>query len=135
MEKTSRQRVINFPNSHYDNGTTKNSSCNSNFKPATRILKNIKAKIVEAGGFTSKTCPSYFLECLLYNIDDELYRKSSWQDIILGVLSQLSDFNTSDKLSDLYCQNGIVKIFGNSNTSWNEPDARNSINQLIKFLE
>ena len=59
--------------------------------------------------------------------------KSSWQDIILGVLSQLSDFNTAVGLSNLYCQNGIVKIFGNSNTSWNEPDARNSINQLIKF--
>jgi len=133
LEKTSRQSVINFPNSHYDNGTTKNSSCNSNFKPATRILKNIKAKIVDNGGFSSKTCPSYFLECLLYNVGTNNYQKSTWNDIILGVLNQLHSFNSNNGLSDLYCQNGVVKLFGNSNTSWNESDARTSINEIIKF--
>ena len=133
LEKTSRQRVINFPNSHYDNGTTKNSGCNSNFKPATRILKNIKAKIVDNGGFSSNTCPSYFLECLLYNVGNINYQKSTWNDVILGVLNQLHDFNSNNGLSDLYCQNGVVKMFGSSNTSWDEADARTSINEIIKF--
>ena len=133
LEKSSRRRVINFPKLHYNNGTSKNTGCNTNFKAATRILKNMKSKAIDKSILSKEVCPSYFLECLLYNVDNSRYRKSTWHEIVVGILNEIYELKENDQLDDLLCQNGITKIIGQSNTHWNKQDAKESINSIIKF--
>lgn len=62
------QQICNFPKRHYDNGASKNSNQKTRgwYKPTVRVFKNARSRINTDPLFT-KTFPSYFIECLLYN--------------------------------------------------------------------
>lgn len=62
------QTIINFPKQHSDNGTTKHQASNQWFKPTVRIFKNMRNHLVNNAGFQKSTAQSYYIECLLSNI-------------------------------------------------------------------
>ena len=74
-------QVVNYPKLHHDNGAQKNASCNRNFKPLIRVLKNARNR-------AQSNFPSYFLECLLYNVADSQY-SGSYQTMFYNILSTL----------------------------------------------
>ena len=54
-------QIVNYPKIHLKNGSDKNSQCGENYKPTVRIFKN-------ARNAANSNFPSYFLECMLYNV-------------------------------------------------------------------
>lgn len=58
--------VINHPRQHFDNGALKNARTAGLFKPTVRMFKN-------ALSYPGHNFPGYFVECLLYNVPDELF--------------------------------------------------------------
>ena len=59
------QQIINYPKLHLKNGSAKNSTCSMNYKPSVRMFKNARNR---AQSKALGRYPSYFLECLLYNV-------------------------------------------------------------------
>lgn len=122
------RQVVNFPNQHYCNGMEKNKSTKNNYKPTVRTFKNARSRLVEKGFLLQTDAPSYFIECLLYNVPDNLYLdplRERFANIIRNLYGILS--NTS-KHTNFLCQNRIVHLFGNTPEQWSVVDA-------IKFLE
>ncbi|MBX0359163.1 nucleotidyltransferase [Halobacillus sp. Nhm2S1] len=126
-----RREVVNFPKVHYTKGAAKNQRVNNRYKPAIRVFKNIKKKLIEKEMITKEQVPSYFIENLLYNAPDEHYDEISISTRVYNVLKWLQD-NKYD-MSDFVCQNEQVYVFGYSQEQWNEYDAREFISQAINL--
>lgn len=132
-EKDTGKEVINFPKLHYENGVEKNQNCGMNYKPATRVIKNMRSRIVDAEVIDSSLAPSYFIEGLLYNLPNSCFNKTTHQARTISVLEELGAATRDNTLSKFVCQNYQRYLFGPSDQQWNETDCRLFIKHLIDF--
>jgi hypothetical protein len=129
--------VINFPKIHYDNGVNKNSQArtNQNYKPVTRIFKNLKSHLVQNNIISSDLAPSYFIQCLLYNLPDNLFRGNTYQSIVVQLLNGLVADVNNNRFQNYVCQNEQLKLFGETKEQWNTPDAIAFIKAIIELYK
>ena len=103
------------------------------------MFKNARNLAVKKGLLRSEdVAPSYFLECLLYNVPNSNFVGDE-SDVFFKVAKWLlvNKANLSGKL----CQNGIQQLFGcdtgNQLTynKWNTTDAINLINAIANLWD
>ena len=99
-------QVVNYPELHYANGTDKSARCNVNYKRMIRVFKNAR----NAAG---SDFPSYFLECLLYNVGDHRY-SGGYSAMFAGILTDLLYAKMTGLMASWLCQNGQQAMFGNA---------------------
>ncbi len=109
--------VINFPRLHDWNGTVKNKRTDGNYKPMVRIFKNA----LKYAGYS--WFPGYFLECLLFNVPDRLFRGPGYRKRYQDIVSWL--FHADKRLFS--CQNGQLFLFGNTPEQWNINEAEQAV--------
>lgn len=119
---------ISFPKKHYENGLKKNKDTAGWYKPTVRMFKNIRTVLVDRNVIQKDSVPSYFLECLLYNVPNSEFR-ASFQTTFCNVVNWLNQTN----LSGLVTQCELSKIFGQSSDCWSENSARQFIQSLINL--
>jgi len=107
--------VINYPKVHHDNGVDKNAQRSTTgwYKPTVRMFKNARNHS-DAGA-----APSYFIECLLYNVPNAEFGTSFW-DTFCDVVNWLE----AADLNKFVCQNRQQWLFGATPEQWSIPDAR-----------
>jgi hypothetical protein len=122
--------TINYPKVHIKNGEGKNSQqqTNGHYKPAVRMFKNARNRAVERGFLRDGAAPSYFVECLLYNVPDACFT-AGMQDTYAAVVNHLN----GTVIDGYRCQNGLLNLFGAASTQWNIVDARAFIQALIRL--
>lgn len=69
--------ISSFPEQHYDNGVGKNDSTNKKYKSLVRIIKNVRNQLVDDEMIKEEEIPSFYLECLVWNISDSHFMKDS----------------------------------------------------------
>ncbi|MBS1780433.1 MAG: nucleotidyltransferase [Bacteroidetes bacterium] len=126
------EKVVNFPKLHFDNGASKNQNCDSNYKPTIRIIKNIRARLVSSGTITKSLAPSYFIEGLMFNMPDNIFKNVTHYSRTLAVLNTFHNYSDT-QLEALVCQNRQRYLFGNSKQQWNVEDCKTFRNKLIEF--
>ena len=67
---------------------------------------------------TKDDAPSYFIECLLYNVPDKLFKRKLAPTYV-GIL----DWLKSAKLNDIECQNGQAILFGSGQEQWTQKES------------
>lgn len=120
--RNDNKQITNYPKIHYDNSVSKHQSTNMWYKPSVRMFKNIRQYI-----FGDST-PSYFLECMLYNVPNGGFG-TSYQDTFCNVVNWL---NKTD-LSSFVCQNGQLNLFGSTSEQWDTAQAGQFIKNLISL--
>jgi hypothetical protein len=131
--KTLLEEIVNFPKLHYENGKNKNQKTEQKFKRLVRIFKNMRNKAIEDWYIVNKKiAPSYFIECLLYNVPDSIYIAcSSYQELLENVMYYLETaLDNEEAYSRFTSQNEIVPLFGTSSDKWNVEIARAFIKAL-----
>lgn len=125
-----RDKVINFPKQHIANGFTKNDATHTNewYKPTVRMFKNARSYLVNQGRLSQSAAPSYFVECLLYNVPD-MYFNTNFQITFCNVLTWLIQANTQGFI----CQNGLIPLFGNTRQQWSIKSAHELIVALVQL--
>jgi hypothetical protein len=118
--KHDNRQIINYPRIHYDNGVLKHQNSNYSYKPTIRLFKNLRTFI------PGDTIPSYFLECLLYNVPNFKFT-SNCQETFCDVVNWLDDSN----LDNFICQNEQLNLFGNTPEQWNKLLTIDFIKKLI----
>ena len=116
------RQVINYPKVHYDNGVSKHQSSIKWYKPVVRLFKNSR------GNISGDATPSYFLECLLYNVPNSKFG-TSYQDTFCNVVNWLNEA----ALEGFVCQNGQLKLFGMTPEQWDINRAKEFIGNLISL--
>jgi hypothetical protein len=122
--------VVNYPKIHYDNGVTKNSRAGTNgwYKPTVRLFKNARTYLVDRGLISADLAPSYFLECLLYNVPNDKFG-SNFQSTFCNVINWLLEAD----FSQFVCQNEQLPLFGNTPEQWSEDKARCFLEAMVEL--
>ena len=121
--------VVSFPQQHYDRGQKKEEA-HRRFKRTVRMFKAARNRLVEKKVLTKEDAPSYFIECLLYNVPDGLF-VSNLAPTYTGILDWLKTAN----LKDFECQNGRVDLFGPGEEQWSVKKARAFVRALHALWE
>ena len=62
---------------------------------------------------TKEGAPSYFIECLLYNVPDGLFKPK-----LAPTYAGIVDWLSTAKLDGFECQNGRTNLFGSGKEQW-----------------
>jgi len=120
--------VINYPKLHYENGAKKNKDTNGWYKPTIRMFKNARTYLVDKGVIPADLAPSYFLECLLYNVPNDKFGpnlQSTFREVIVWL--RKADF------SRFFCQNRQLLLFGSSPEQWSEDRAYRFLEAMVRL--
>ena len=83
------------------------------------MFKVERNHLVENDVIKSETASSYFIECLPYNVPDNLF-EADFGRTYSGIVTYLKGAN----LKQFKSQNGVRQLFGKSNDLWNVDDAQ-----------
>jgi hypothetical protein len=123
----SQREVINYPKQHIEHGWAKNQRIGERYKPTVRLFKNARRAAVSRGLLDRSTAPSYFLECLLYNVEDYRFMTDNLGDGYVQLVAYLIE---SQDLDGFNCQNEEVKLIGQTPEQWNLEDAEATLTAL-----
>lgn len=109
------EHIISFPQQHFDNGTKKNNDTDTFFKSVVRILKNVRNNLVDQGTILDKAMPSFFLECLVWNVPDSNFAKNTFIEATKSIIYNIwSDMGNTSKAYSYFEVNHLKKLFGDN---------------------
>lgn len=118
--RTENRQVINYPKIHYENGVTKHKDTGGWYKPIVRLFKNCR------GSIPGDPMPSYFLECMIYNVPGSEFG-GTYADTFYNIVNWLR----TAELNDLNCQNNQIRLLGNTPEQCDIDKAKVFIGDLI----
>lgn len=129
-----KERIINWPKQHYDNGVSKNSSTGRAFKSIVRILKNTKNQMVDKDVISDDDVPSFLIECMVWNVPNDKFNPSSWTSKTREVLAAL--FNDTLKKDDCwdYAEVSDLKYLFRGTHKWTYESAHICISKIWNYL-
>ena len=125
-----RRWVVSYPQLHHQRGGKKERTTSKRFKRAIRMFKAARNQLVEKKMLTKEDAPSYFIECLLYNVPDSLFAPKL-APTYTGILAWLR----TTKLNDFECQNGQVHLFDSGKEQWSVKKARAFVRALQELWD
>lgn len=123
-----RRWVVSYPQLHHGRGNRKERSTGNRFKRTIRMFKVARHELLRRKMIAEDTTSSYFIECLLYNVPDQYFRKTlmkTYEDIVVWL--------SSAKLRGFTSQNGKVKLFGGQPEQWDAAKARGFVRALANL--
>lgn len=89
-------RIINWPDQHQENGVRKNDETGRGYKGTVRILKSLRNELKDNGSATADAVSGFWLECLCFNVPNEILRGNTWDQTVQATLRYLLT-NTQDE--------------------------------------
>jgi hypothetical protein len=120
------QRIVNFPQQHYDRGVAKNAETGRRFKAVTRIIKSLRCEMLDNGIPSAAYVQSFELESLVWNAPTllfgapipllaALYPETGIREPLKAVLGHLHAGTANDQACSTWTEvNGIKPLFGAS---------------------
>lgn len=127
--------VVNWPAQHLAMGEAKDARTGGRFKQAVRILKRVENLMVQAGAH--REVPSYFTECLVYNVPDDILLRSSWTDTMRGVLFHVWDGTSGAEptvAAERWLEVNECKWLFSSGQKWTRTDGRDLAQAAWTYL-
>ena len=122
--------IVSYPEQHYQRGLNKEEATGGRFKRTIRMFKAARNRLVEKKVINKDDAPSYFIECLLYNVPDDLFAPKL-APTYAGILGRLK----TASLKDFKCQNGQVPLFGPAPEQWSQKKARAFVKALKELWD
>ena len=122
--------VLSFPEQHHSQGSKKEKATSNRFKRTVRMCKAARNRLVERKVLTKDDAPSYFIECLLYNVPNGLFVER-----LVPTYTGIVDWLRNAKLKDFQCQNGRVELFGPGREQWSQKKARAFVRALQELWD
>lgn len=94
------------------------------------MFKAARNRLVEKEALNRDDAPSYFVECLLYNVPNHLFKQKR-----AATYTGILDWLKTAKLKGLKCQNGKVPLFGRGREQWTVDKARAFVKGLQELWE
>ena len=111
--------ATSYPQIHYERGVKKDQVTNNQFKRVVRLFKVARNHLIANRTIQESDAPSYFIECLLYNVPSNLFDPN-----LAITYSNILSWLKSAQLEGLKCQNGKVTLFGAQRGQWTVRCAR-----------
>ena len=89
------------------------------------MFKAARNRLVEKGVLKKEDAPSYFIECLLYNVPNGMFKPE-----LAPTYSAILAWLKKAQLKDFKCQNGHVPLFGRGREQWTVQKAQAFVKAL-----
>jgi len=127
-------RIRNWPEQHYENGVAKNSRTSRRYKRLIRILKSLSNFMCSQGIFSGQDIPGFLIECLVWNIPDEKFNYSSYEQIVRSGLAWLFNNTLDDEQCNEWGEVSELKYLFRSSQPWTRKDAHLFISNAWDYL-
>jgi predicted nucleotidyltransferase len=127
-------RIANYPKQHSDNLTVKHQASDGRLKPLIRIVKNARTKLVSDGVLTPAVAPSYFLECLMYNVPDDVY-DTSYSTSLLSVLNWIQQADDETKKKWVTVNEQYYLFWNDTPTAWPRANFDTFMSAMIELWD
>jgi hypothetical protein len=84
------ERIVNFPQQHFDNLGDKDRRNDGKVKGCIRIMKRLRNELEETGKWDRKRSPSFYLESLVWNAPDSQF-VGGYPTVLQNVLAYLDN--------------------------------------------
>lgn len=129
-----RSSIVNYPDQQLVNGRTKNKLTNYNYKKLVRILKRVENALAENG--LHDELPSYFIECLGYNVPNEVLGRATWTDRVRGALAHIyNSLEGGEPSEGRWLEVNECKYLFHSDQKWSRGDGRSFALAAWQYLE
>jgi hypothetical protein len=88
--------IVNWPDQNYKNGVVKNNATGQRFKGVVRTLKRLRNTLLDDGLAAAQPIPSYFIECLVWNVPNEYFGHEFFTADVRASLAHLFNHTISD---------------------------------------
>ena len=122
--------AVSFPQQHHDRGQKKERATSNRFKRTVRMFKAARNRLVEKNTLTKDDAPSYFIECLLYNVPNGLFKPK-----LAPTYTAIVDWLKTANLQGFESQSGRVDLFGSGKEQWTQKKARAFVRALEGLWE
>jgi hypothetical protein len=120
--------IVNWPRQNYANGVEKNDATGRRFKAVTRILKRLRNEMVDERYEVAEPIPSYLIECLVWNVPNELLGNEALKDDVRNSIAHLWDETRADESCKEWGEvNDLKYLFRRS-----QPWSRGQVNTFLQ---
>lgn len=123
--------IRNYPEQHMSKATSKHQNTSNRYKPTVRMFKNARNRMDENSIFDKGDAPSYYIECLLWNVPNHVIDTNKLRTRYTEVVDYLSD----DDFEDYRQQHDLLDLFGFGKTKWSTSDANSFVDGLADLWE
>jgi len=104
--------IHNFPEQNYENGVSKNDVTHRRFKAVVRVLKTLCYQLQSAGIEKARGLPSYLIECLAWNVENNHFMRDSLADAVSDVVADIWNRTGKEFIYSYWFEiNGIKYLF------------------------
>ncbi|SIR04176.1 nucleotidyltransferase [Aquipseudomonas alcaligenes] len=124
------EQIANYPKQHSANLTSKHQATSGWLKPMARVLKNMRSRMISEGLIEAGTAPSYYLECLLYNVPINRFT-TSYSDCVANVVNW---YREEANKNELVCANEQYYLLRDGyHTCWPQDQCDAFIEAAVKL--
>ena len=116
------EKVINWPQQHYDNGVLKNARTSERFKAMVRALKNLCGEMDDNGAPSAKPMKSFLLECVVYNVPDDKFGSSSYRTDMKSIIAHAWEATKADESCSKWVEVNDRKWLFRGSHAWTRED-------------
>jgi len=127
--------IVNYPKQHIENGKNKNSKTFKRFKRLTRIYKKLRYKMIDDGEQISKNITSFLLECLVWNVQNNIFNDNdTWTERLKQSIIYLYNNTKEDSTCKEWGEvSELLYLF--PKRKWSRTDVNNFLVQIWNYLE
>jgi hypothetical protein len=127
--------VSSFPVQHYNNGVSKHGNTDQKFKAIVRILKHVRNQLIDQGKLTNDAMPSFFLECLVWNVlPDTHFKKDRYLDASRAVIATLWNEMREAEKANNYAEVSDLKWLFKGNSQRTHQEVSNFMQAAWDFI-
>jgi hypothetical protein len=105
---------VNYPQQQLDNGVSKNNRTGYRYKRMVRVMKKLQTRLLDSESITH-ALPSYAMECLVYNVDDDSFNHTTYLADVRAVLATIfNETRSTGGWNDWEEVNGLKYLFRGS---------------------
>lgn len=127
--------LTNYPQQQLVNGRAKNNATGARYKKTVRIMKRVENAMVESE--YHREVPSFFMECLVYNCPNHILTRTTWTDIVRGVIlhiwNELEGAEPTES-SKRWLEPNECKYLFHSSQPWTRQDGRDFVKAAWNYL-
>jgi hypothetical protein len=84
---------------------------------------------------THRAVPSFFAECLVYNCPDEILLRSTWTEVVRGIIARVwNGLEGSEPTTDRWLEVNECKYLFSSTQDWTREDGRDFAKAAWNYL-
>jgi len=130
---TTGKKIVNWPAQQLENGRRKNTSTGGRYKRFIRVLKSAENRLAELGHIDDM--PSYFMECLVWNVPNNVLVTGS--SLSIGFQATLASLwsGLDDGAAHRWKEPNEIKRLFRTDAKWSVDDAKALVLATWRYLE